>query len=68
MPGPRSYIVRVYRQGFRSLAGVVEDVATQGQRVFRDLNELSRWLRAPIRRQPPPDGEASTTQGEKEGS
>ena len=68
MPGPRSYIVRVYRQGFRSLAGVVEDIATQGQRAFRNVNELSRWLRAPIDRRPPREGEAPTTQEDMEDS
>ena len=68
MPGPRSYIVRVYRQGFRSLAGVVEDIATQGQRAFRDVNELSKWLRGPIHPERPQNGEAPTTQADKEDS
>ena len=65
MPEPRRYVVRIYRQGFRSLAGVVEDIATQGERTFRNLNELGEWLRAPIPRESCPCGETQPTPSER---
>ena len=45
MGGPRSYVIRIYRQGFRSLSGMVEDAATKAQRSFRDEKELLAILR-----------------------
>ena len=42
---PRSYIVRVYRQGARSLNGVVEDARTGEQRPFTSMQELWVLLR-----------------------
>ena len=45
MAGPRSYVVRIYRQGFRSLAGVIEDTATTTACKFRDEEELLAILR-----------------------
>lgn len=42
MRQPRSYIVCVYRQGARSLNGVVEDARTGEQRPFSSVQEL--WL------------------------
>ncbi len=45
MRQPRSYIVRVYRQGARSLNGVVEDARTGEQRSFATMQELWTLLR-----------------------
>ena len=42
MRQPRSYIVRVYRQGARSLTGVVEDARTGEQWPFSSMQDL--WL------------------------
>jgi hypothetical protein len=52
MREPRSYVVRIYRQGFRTLSGFVEDTHTGGKRPFRDLQELSVLLREPISANP----------------
>jgi hypothetical protein len=41
----RSYVVRIYRQGFRTLCGLVEDTHTGQQRAFRDERELVDLLR-----------------------
>jgi hypothetical protein len=48
MRDPRSYIVRIYRQGFRSLSGVVEDTHSGGMRSFHSAEKLLALLRAPI--------------------
>ena len=48
MREPRSYIVRIYRQGYRSLSGVVEDTRTGSKRSFRNARELSALLREPL--------------------
>jgi hypothetical protein len=53
MREPRSYIVRIYRQGYRSLSGIVEDTQTGSQRAFRNTQELSVLLRGPIAPAPP---------------
>lgn len=47
MRQPRSYIVRVYRTGARSLTGVVEDARTGEQRPFASMQELWLLLRRP---------------------
>ena len=47
MRQPRSYIVRIYRQGARSLTGVVEDVRSGEQRAFSSMQELRVLLRRP---------------------
>ena len=47
MRQPRSYIVRVYRQGARNLNGVVEDARTGEQRPFSSMQELWALLRRP---------------------
>lgn len=47
MGEPRSYVVRIYRRGYRSLSGVVEDTRTSGQRSFRNADELITALRCP---------------------
>ena len=52
MREPRSYVVRIYRQGFRTLSGLVEDTRTGGKRPFRDLQELSVLLRESISANP----------------
>jgi len=48
MREPRSYIVRIYRQGYRSLSGLVEDTRTSSRQPFRNTQELIALLRAPI--------------------
>ncbi len=48
MREPRSYIVRIYRQGYRSLSGIVEDTHTSSQQPFRNTQELIALLRGPI--------------------
>jgi hypothetical protein len=60
MSQPRSYIVRVYRQGARNLAGVVEDAWTGGQRSFSSMQELWSLLRRPL-----PGSSTSSTRGKK---
>jgi len=52
MREPRSYIVRIYRQGYRSLSGIVEDTRTGGRQPFRTSEELAVLLRAPIAHAP----------------
>ena len=59
MRQPRSYIVRIYRQGARNLTGVVEDARSGEQRPFSSMQEL--W--ALLRRQSP--GTARLSAGEK---
>lgn len=54
MREPRSYIVRIYRQGFRTLAGVVEDTHSGAAQPFRNTEELLALVRAPIPMRPPP--------------
>jgi hypothetical protein len=45
MPGqkgqPRSLIVRIYRHGYSTLSGVVEDAASGAQEPFANLEETS---------------------------
>jgi len=48
MREPRSYVVRIYRQGYRALSGIVEDTHTGGERAFRNTRELSVLLRGAI--------------------
>jgi hypothetical protein len=43
----RSYVVRVYRQGARSLVGVVEDTSNGAQRPFESVDQLWALLRQP---------------------
>jgi hypothetical protein len=47
MRQPRSYIIRIYRQGARSLNGVVEDARTGEQRPFSSVQDLWTLLRRP---------------------
>lgn len=47
MRQPRSYIVRIYRQGARSLTGVVEDARTGELRPFSSIQDLWALLRRP---------------------
>jgi hypothetical protein len=42
---PKTYIVRIYRQGARSLNGVVEDARSGEQRAFSSMPELWALLR-----------------------
>jgi hypothetical protein len=44
----RTYIVRIYRQGVRTLVGVVEDAGTQAEKAFGSIEELGELLREPI--------------------
>lgn len=60
MSGPRTYIVRIYRQGYRSLMGTVEDSATTGTRAFQDLAELGGHLLGPIPPAAPDDVDEAT--------
>jgi hypothetical protein len=48
MHEPRSYIVRIYRQGYRSLSGIVEDTQTGRTRAFRNTRQLSALLRGSV--------------------
>jgi len=41
----RSYVVRIYRQGARTLTGVVEDTRDGTQRSFDSADQLWRLLR-----------------------
>jgi len=41
----RSYVVRIYRQGARSLIGVVEDTRNGAQRPFESADQLWALLR-----------------------
>jgi hypothetical protein len=52
MREPRSYIVRIYRRGYRSLSGIVEDTLTSSKQPFRNTEELMVLLRAPIAKCP----------------
>ena len=45
---PGSYVVRIYRRGFRTLFGVVEDTQSGGTRAFRSGEELVALLRSRI--------------------
>jgi hypothetical protein len=47
MRAPRSYIVRIYRRGFRTLSGVVEDTRTNAQHPFKNTDELISLLKVP---------------------
>jgi hypothetical protein len=51
---PRSYIVRVYRQGARSLTGVVQDARTGEQLPFSSMQDLWLLLRRPSLRSTSP--------------
>lgn len=53
---PRSYVVHIYRQGYQSLSGLVEDTHSGAKRPFHSLTELIALLRAPIARAPNPRG------------
>jgi hypothetical protein len=57
MRQPRSYIVRIYRQGARSLNGVVEDARTGEQRSFSSVQALWSLLRRSSFRSTPPSSE-----------
>jgi hypothetical protein len=61
MRQPRSYIVRIYRQGFRSLAGMVEDTRSGGGRPFRSAEELLALLRVPAGQPPRRRGNPRST-------
>jgi hypothetical protein len=65
---PRCYIVRIYRQGYRSLVGAVEDLSTQGRATFHDVDELIARLRTPIARECSLDGENHSSPIKKETS
>ncbi len=45
MREPRSFIVRIYRQGARTLTGVIEDAQTQRQYSFSSMQQLWTLLR-----------------------
>jgi hypothetical protein len=54
MREPRGYIVRIYRRGFRTFAGTVEDTQTCNKQTFKTTDELLVLLRAPIATQAAP--------------
>lgn len=54
MHQPRSYIIRIYRQGARNLTGVVEDARTGEQRQFSSMQDLWTLLRRTSPRSTPP--------------
>jgi hypothetical protein len=61
---PDSYIVRIYRKGFRTLSGVVEDTHSGGTRAFRSADELMTLLRTrfPPARRTRGQGQSRSTQ------
>ena len=61
MRQPRSYIVRIYRQGARSLTGVVEDTRTGEQRTFSSVQTLWALIRRPSGKSTPTQAEEKTT-------
>ena len=48
MREPRTYIIRIYRQGYRSLSGIVEDAYTGSKRPFLNTRDLVALLRVPV--------------------
>jgi hypothetical protein len=56
MPGneghPRSLIVRIYRHGYATLAGVVEDAATGVERSFVNPEELWEAVQSMVAMKP----------------
>lgn len=50
MGQPHNYVVRVYRRGFESLEGLVEDTRTGAERPFSSIEQLWTLLRGPISR------------------
>lgn len=68
MPGqkgqPRSLIVRIYRHGYSTLSGVVEDVASGAQEPFANLEELWEALKSMVRRKPRRRSKLPMTAGE----
>lgn len=50
MGQPRNYVVRVYRRGFESLEGLVEDTRTGAEQPFSSIEQLWALLRGPIPR------------------
>jgi hypothetical protein len=65
MREPRSYIVRIYRQGYRSLAGTVEDTRSGTSRGFRNTRELAVLLRGSIQAPNPLERKAVTDQPDR---
>lgn len=50
MRQPHHYVVRIYRRGFSTLEGLVEDVRSGTEHAFSTMEELWRLLREPVRR------------------
>lgn len=50
MGQPHNYVVRVYRRGFESLEGLVEDTRTGAEQPFSSIEQLWTLLRGPISR------------------
>jgi hypothetical protein len=56
----RSFVVRIYREGWLTFAGVIEDVSTGRARPFHNVLDLWAALRMTRRRRAarkPPDGD-----------
>jgi hypothetical protein len=62
MGQPRSYVVRIYRQGFRKVSGVVEDTKTGNQTPFSTIEEL--WVALRGRRASEPNPQAGPKRSE----
>jgi len=52
MGQPHNYVVRIYRRGFASLEGLIEDSRTGNEQPFSSIEQLWALLRGPIRRKP----------------
>lgn len=59
MRQPHHYVVRIYRRGFSTLEGLVEDVRSGTEHAFSTMEELWRLLREPVRRRK--SGEVSSS-------
>jgi hypothetical protein len=59
MRQPHHYVVRIYRRGFSTLEGLVEDVRSGTEHAFSTMEELWRLLREPARRRKPGDASSS---------
>ena len=53
MARPYHYVVRIYRRGYASLEGLVEDTCTGAERRFSTAEQLWSLLHRPIPRKAP---------------
>ncbi len=64
MRSPRSFIVRIYRRGFGSLSGIVEDSSSGEQRSFNSMAELWALFVAKLRRRARPSATTASPPGQ----